>query len=203
MVKVTAARDRVEPAGSIAAMIDVAADDDVAAAAAAADQGVPAVRMGQAEAVVRRRAPVPHPAAAVMEATPAVRIDKWLWAVRLFRTRSAAAEACNGGKVTVNGLNAKPARSIRPGDIICAHTGVLTRTVRVTLAIERRIGAALVAQHLEDLTPAAEYEAARQRNSAPIGGYRPPGAGRPTKRDRRILQSFFGDESASESGGES
>ncbi len=138
-----------------------------------------------------------------MEATPAVRIDKWLWAVRLFRTRSAAADACNGGKVTVNGLNAKPSRSIRAGDVVTAHTGLLTRTVRVTLAIERRVGAALVPRHLEDLTPAAEYEAARQRNSAPVGGYRPPGAGRPTKRDRRILQSFFGDESNVEQGDES
>ena len=141
-------------------------------------------------------------AAAVMEATPAVRIDKWLWAVRLFSTRSAAADACNGGKVTVNGVNAKPSRSIRAGDVITAHTGILTRTVKVTSAIERRIGAPLVASHLEDLTPAAEYESARQRASSNVG-YRPPGAGRPTKRDRRILQSFFGENSTGESGDES
>jgi ribosome-associated heat shock protein Hsp15 len=111
--------------------------------------------------------------------------------VRLFRTRSAAAAACQGGKVTVNGAGAKPARSVHPGDVITAHNGTLTRTVKVIAPLEQRVGAALVSRYLEDLTPPAEYEAARQRNAAPVG-YRPPGTGRPTKRDRRLLQSFFG-----------
>jgi ribosome-associated heat shock protein Hsp15 len=136
----------------------------------------------------------PVPEARVMEATPAVRIDKWLWAVRIFRTRSAAATACNGGRVTVNGARVKPSRSIRCGDVITASTGPLTRTVKVTGLIERRVGAPLVANHLDDLTPPEEYAAARERAAHAGAAHRPAGSGRPTKRDRRILQSYFGDE---------
>lgn len=129
-----------------------------------------------------------------MEAIPAARVDKWLWAVRIFRTRTAAATACNGGKVKVNGVTAKPSRSVRAGDVVEANNGTLTRTVKVGALPASRVGAALVSRHLEDLTPASEYEAARERSAAPPGGVRPAGSGRPTKRDRRILQSFFGNE---------
>jgi ribosome-associated heat shock protein Hsp15 len=128
-----------------------------------------------------------------METIPAIRVDKWLWAVRLFRTRTAATTACNGGKVTVNGATTKPARLVRPGDVIAANNGTLTRTVKVIGSLEKRVGAPLVQKYLEDLTPAAEYEAARQREKE-ADGRRSPGSGRPTKRDRRILQSFFGHE---------
>ena len=129
----------------------------------------------------------------VMETIPAIRVDKWLWAVRLFRTRTAATGACNGGKVTVNGAATKPARLVRPGDVIAANNGTLTRTVKVIGLLDKRVGAPLVLKYLEDLTPAAEYEAARQREKE-AEGRRSPGSGRPTKRDRRILQSFFGHE---------
>jgi len=129
----------------------------------------------------------------VMATIPATRVDKWLWAVRLFRTRTAATGACNGGKVTVNGAATKPARLVRPGDVIAANNGTLTRTVKVIGLLDKRVGAPLVLKYLEDLTPAAEYEAARQREKE-AEGRRSPGSGRPTKRDRRILQSFFGHE---------
>ncbi|HKX61038.1 MAG TPA: S4 domain-containing protein [Verrucomicrobiae bacterium] len=129
----------------------------------------------------------------VMETNPATRVDKWLWAVRLFRTRAAAAAACNGGKVTINGATIKPARLVRTGDIIAANNGTLTRTIKVIGLLDKRVGAPLVQKYLEDLTPAAEYEAARQREKE-TRGRRTPGSGRPTKRDRRILQSFFGHE---------
>lgn len=140
---------------------------------------------------LRGRIPLRPPMLPIMETTPAVRVDKWLWAVRVFRTRSAAAAACTAGKVKMNGSPVKPARAVRTGDVIEANNGTLTRTVKVITPIENRVGAALVSRHLEELTPAAEIEAARERAAAPVG-YRPPGTGRPTKRDRRILQSFFG-----------
>jgi ribosome-associated heat shock protein Hsp15 len=128
-----------------------------------------------------------------METNPAIRVDKWLWAIRLFRTRTAATSACNGGKVTINGATTKPARSVHIGDVIAANNGTLTRTVKVLGLLDKRVGAPLVSRYLEDLTPASEYEAARER-AKDVVGRRAPGSGRPTKRDRRILQSFFGHE---------
>ena len=128
-----------------------------------------------------------------METIPTVRVDKWLWAVRLYKTRGLAAAACLGGKVHLDGHPVKPARAVRAGDILVAVTGDLTRTVKVLAPIERRVGPKLVRLHLDDLTPAAEFEKQRERQAAPAP-FRPPGAGRPTKRDRRVLQSFFGEE---------
>jgi len=183
-------RDRVRAAtGEGEAEAEAGADEDDGGAGAGEARAGPVV-VQAAPAVVTRLQERPRP---VMEATPAVRIDKWLWAVRVFRTRTAAATACNGGKVTVNGVTAKASRAVKIGDIIQAYTGTLTRTVKVTALIERRVGAALVARQLEDLTPASEYEAAREQARSTVGQRR-PGTGRPTKRDRRILQSFFGNE---------
>jgi ribosome-associated heat shock protein Hsp15 len=93
--------------------------------------------------------------------------------------------------VLVNGRPAKPARSARVGDVINAVTGPITRTVRVMALLEQRVGAALVKDYLEDLTPASEYEKPREPDFAP-GGFRPKGSGRPTKRDRRRIEGFFG-----------
>ena len=124
-----------------------------------------------------------------------VRIDKWLWAVRLYQTRSQAAAACAGGHVHIAGQPVKPSRSLRVGDVVCARAGEINRTVKVLALLEHRVGAKLVPQFLEDLTPAAEYEKERERNFAPPV-FRPKGAGRPTKKERRSLTSFFGDEEA-------
>lgn len=126
-----------------------------------------------------------------------VRMDKWLWSVRLFKTRSLAAEACAAGKVRISGQPVKPARSVHPGEqltvALTIPTGVLTRTVKVVGLIDKRVGAKLVPNYLEDLTPAEELAKLTEK-PALAEGYRPPGAGRPTKRDRRILQSYFGEE---------
>jgi ribosome-associated heat shock protein Hsp15 len=128
-----------------------------------------------------------------MEATATTRVDKWLWGVRLFKTRSLATEACNAGRVQVNGQPAKPARAVRPGDTIIAFVHNITRTVKVLAVLEKRIGAKLVSIYVEDLTPPAEFQKAREKLTA-SAGQRDKGAGRPTKRDRRILSSFFGEE---------
>lgn len=121
-----------------------------------------------------------------MQVVPQVRIDKWLWAVRIYRTRSVAAAACSGGKVRIVGQSVKPARSIRVGEVVAAVTGEITRTIKVTNLIERRVGAPEAVQCYEDLTPPSEYQKPREPNfRAPV--LRSPGRGRPTKRDRRKL----------------
>ena len=126
-----------------------------------------------------------------MEPTPGIRVDKWLWSARLCKTRSLATEACQAGKVQVNGHACKPARQVRPGDVIVFSGGEVIRTVKLLVAVERRVGAKQVPQILEDLTPPAEYEKARLNRVGP-SDHRPKGAGRPTKKERRILGSFFG-----------
>lgn len=121
----------------------------------------------------------------------AVRLDKWLWAVRFFKTRTLAAQACHGGHVRVNGLPAKAARDVRSGDLVTVRTaGEITHTVRVRAVLQNRIGAPLVADYLEDLTPPEELERQRAaRRQGTIG--RPAGSGRPTKRDRRLLDAWL------------
>jgi len=111
--------------------------------------------------------------------------------VRLYKTRSLAASACQAGHVQINGLSCKPARPVRAGDVLTALACDIKRTVKVLAPVENRIGAKLVAEYLEDLTPPAEYEKLRQKQSAPVG-QRVKGAGRPTKKERRILDSYFG-----------
>jgi ribosome-associated heat shock protein Hsp15 len=119
-----------------------------------------------------------------------VRIDKWLWAVRLYKTRTVAAEACKAGHVKVGGQPIKPSRDIRLGETIEAKTGEITRTVRVLGLVEQRIGAKLVSQYLEDLTPASEYEKLRLPSFRPLF-WRPKGSGRPSKKQRRDWESLF------------
>ncbi|MEZ4311623.1 MAG: RNA-binding S4 domain-containing protein [Polyangiaceae bacterium] len=113
------------------------------------------------------------------------RIDKWLWCVRVFKTRSDAAEACREGAVTVNGNEAKPGRDVRSGDTIAVRLGGgLTRTLRILTLPRSRVAAKELPALVTDLTPPEEYERARQAQLdllAPRGR----GAGRPTKRDRR------------------
>ena len=118
-----------------------------------------------------------------------VRIDKWLWAVRLYKTRTLAAEACRAGHVQIGGLRVKPSRLIRIDDVISAKTGNITKTVRVLGLIDRRVGAQLAKQHAEDLTPASEYEKLKEMN-APPAIYQ-PGFGRPTKKHRRSIERFL------------
>jgi ribosome-associated heat shock protein Hsp15 len=111
--------------------------------------------------------------------------------VRLYKTRGLASDACTAGHIQVNGHLAKPARPVRAGDQVIACTGDLTRTVKVLDVLERRIGPKLVSHYLEDLTPPSEYTRAREKSHT-LAGARPKGSGRPTKKERRILGSFFG-----------
>ena len=87
-----------------------------------------------------------------------IRIDKWLWAVRVFKTRSQAADACKAGKVRMEGLLVKASREVKPGDIIEVQIGPLKKEVEVINPIKNRVSAKLVADHMKDLTPEEEYE---------------------------------------------
>ena len=118
-----------------------------------------------------------------------IRIDKWLWAVRLFKTRSLATAACAAGHVKVDGQPIKPARPVRVGEIISARAGNLHRTIKVTALLGRRVGAKLVPNYAEDLTPPEEYERVRElnANSRPALLNYPRGMGRPTKKQRRLM----------------
>lgn len=111
-------------------------------------------------------------------------MDRWLWAVRLTKTRPDAAAACRGGHVRVNGRPAKPATTVSPGDEVRARVGDTTRIVEVVRAIEKRVGANVASACFIDRTPAPPPEA-----SVPVAR-RDRGAGRPTKRERRVLDKF-------------
>jgi ribosome-associated heat shock protein Hsp15 len=123
-----------------------------------------------------------------------VRLDKWLWAVRLFKTRAQAAEACQEGRVLILGQPVKPSRSVRVGEIITILAPDFTRTSKVSGLLDRRVGAKVAAGFVEDLTPPAEYEKARQKRLA-NAGQRPEGSGRPTKQQMRSLRKFLESES--------
>jgi ribosome-associated heat shock protein Hsp15 len=120
-----------------------------------------------------------------------VRLDKWLWAVRVYKTRGDAADACRGSAVRLNGAIAKPSAKLRIGDTIVARTKAVTRTLHALGLTEKRIGAARVPEFLDDQTPEREYEAAREkRENARLFAHR--GKGRPTKKDRRDIEKLIG-----------
>jgi ribosome-associated heat shock protein Hsp15 len=118
-----------------------------------------------------------------------MRLDQWLWAVRVFKTRTLAAEAIKGGHVRINGLPCKPAREVRLGDTVVARVGIMTRTVRVLADPPSRVGARLVPQFADDLTPPEEYVRRPEPNLLPPM-FRPQGTGRPTKRERRATDKL-------------
>ena len=119
------------------------------------------------------------------------RLDKWLWAVRAFRTRSLATDACRAGSVTVNDLPAKPGRDVRAGETVAVRLGLARRTLRVEGVPRSRVGPKLVATFCTDLTPPEEREKARERSVQQVLA-REKGSGRPTKRDRRQLDAWLG-----------
>ena len=122
--------------------------------------------------------------------TMEVRIDKYLWAIRVFKTRSEATEACNGGKVKIGGVNAKPSKDVRPGDIINVRKGAINYTFKVIDGLEKRVGAKVVPEYAENLTPEEELQKLR----APVETFfvtRDRGAGRPTKKDRREIEQLW------------
>ena len=119
-----------------------------------------------------------------------VRIDKYLWCIRAFKTRSDATDACKGGKVRVNGDDIKPSKDVKVGDVIVVRKGAVTYTYKVLELIDKRQGPKLVSQYAENLTP--EEELAKLK--APVETFflkRDRGAGRPTKKDRRQMDALW------------
>ena len=119
-----------------------------------------------------------------------VRIDKYLWSIRVFKTRSEATDACKGGKVRVNGADIKPSKAVKAGDVIVARKGAVAYTYKVLELVDKRQGAKLVPRYAENQTP--EEELAKLR--APVETFflkRDRGAGRPTKKDRRQMDSLW------------
>lgn len=118
-----------------------------------------------------------------------MRLDQWLWAVRVYRTRPLAVAAIKAGHVKLGGQPTKPAREVHPGEIITAQTETLQRTLKVLDSPSSRVGARLVPQFAEDLTPPEEYQRVKEVQQNLLQA-RPKGAGRPTKRDRRQMDRF-------------
>ena len=121
------------------------------------------------------------------------RVDKWLWAMRIFKTRTVAGEACRKGRVSVgqpgNDVVVKPARTIKPGDIVNVRKPPVTYSFRVLKLTENRLGAKLVPEYLENITPQSEYDLL---DVVKRSGFidRRKGLGRPTKKEGRKLQEF-------------
>ena len=118
-----------------------------------------------------------------------VRIDKWLWAMRVFKTRTIATDACKKGRVMMNGVSIKPSRAIKVNDVIDVKKPPITYTFRVLALTENRLGAKLVPDYLENITPQSQYELLEMTR---ISGFvdRQKGLGRPTKRDAREMSKF-------------
>lgn len=118
-----------------------------------------------------------------------VRVDKWLWAMRVFKTRSIATEACKKGRVSIGGAAVKPSRTVKPGDVVDVRKPPITYTFRVKDVCENRLGAKLVPDYLENITPPDQYELLEMTR---ISGFvdRRKGLGRPTKRDSRTMVAF-------------
>ena len=119
-----------------------------------------------------------------------VRIDKYLWSIRVYKTRTDATDACKGGKVRVNGADIKPSKLVKVGDTVVARKGAVTYTYKVIQLIDKRQGAKLVPNYAENLTPPEELAKLR----APVETFflkRDRGAGRPTKKDRRQMEDLW------------
>lgn len=125
------------------------------------------------------------------------RIDKWLWASRIFKTRTIASEACKKGRISINGTQVKPARMIKPGEVIQVKKPPIIYSFKVLQAIEKRVGAKLVPEILENVTTPDQYELLEMSK---ISGFvdRARGTGRPTKKDRRTIEEFVTPEYFSE-----
>jgi len=121
-----------------------------------------------------------------MNPPASVRIDKWLWAVRIYKTRSLATTACREGDVKIGGQAVKPSRDVKINDLILAKNGSITRTVKVIGLLGQRVGAQAAKEFMADLTPAAEYEKPKEPMLQPLF-QRPKGMGRPTKKERRQM----------------
>lgn len=121
--------------------------------------------------------------------TDTARIDKWLWAARIFKTRSIAADAIKNGRVTVGGANVKPSHLIKTGEVVSVKKPPITYSFKVLKTIEQRVGAKLIPEIYENVTDPKQYELLEMSR---ISGFidRARGTGRPTKKDRRALNAF-------------
>ena len=117
------------------------------------------------------------------------RIDKWLWAARIFKTRSLAADACKNGRIQLNGSNAKPSRMVKEGETVSVKKAPVVYSFKVLKAIEQRVGAKLLNEVYENVTDPKQYELLEMSR---ISGFvdRARGTGRPTKKERRALDAF-------------
>jgi len=117
------------------------------------------------------------------------RLDKWLWAARVFKTRSIAADACKNGRVMVNDVLVKPSRSVKVGDKVSVRKPPVTYSFRILKTIEQRVGAKLLPEIYENITPQDQYDLLEMNR---ISGFvnRARGMGRPTKKDRRQMDAF-------------
>ena len=118
------------------------------------------------------------------------RIDKWLWAARIFKTRSVAANACKNGRVTVGGINVKPSHTVKAGEIVSVKKPPITYSFKILQPIEQRVGAKLIPEIYENVTDPKQYELLEMSR---ISGFvaRARGTGRPTKIDRRAIDAFI------------
>ena len=118
------------------------------------------------------------------------RIDKWLWAARIFKTRSIAADACKNGRVTISGVNVKPSHTVKAGEVVEVRKPPVTYSFRILKPIEQRVGAKLLPEIYENVTPPDQYELLEMNR---ISGFvdRARGTGRPTKKDRRAMDAFL------------
>ena len=119
------------------------------------------------------------------------RVDKWLWAARIFKTRSIAADAIKNGRVTIQGVNVKPSRMVKVGEVVSVRKPPVTYSFKILKTIEQRVGAKLIPEIYENVTPADQYELLEMNR---ISGFvnRERGTGRPTKKERRALDEFVG-----------
>ena len=120
------------------------------------------------------------------------RIDKWLWAARIFKTRSIAVDAIKNGRVTIQGVNVKPSRMVKEGEVVSVRKPPVTYSFKILETIEQRVGAKLLPEIYENVTPADQYELLEMNR---ISGFvdRQRGTGRPTKKERRALDEFLFD----------
>ena len=125
----------------------------------------------------------------VLTSNKGARIDKWLWAARIFKTRSIASQACKKGQVSLRGTQLKPSRMVRVGDVISVRKPPITYSFKILQAIENRVGAKLIPEVLENVTSPEQYELLEMSK---ISGFvdRARGTGRPTKKERRSLDAF-------------
>ncbi|MDR0796233.1 MAG: RNA-binding S4 domain-containing protein [Tannerella sp.] len=118
-----------------------------------------------------------------------VRIDKFMWATRMFKTRTIAIEACKKNRISIGGVNVKPSRMIKTGDILQIRKPPITFSFKVLALVENRMGAKLIPDYIENITPPDQYELLEMKK---ISGFvdRAQGLGRPTKKERRDLEQF-------------